>query len=25
VTGSRIPVMEKELAKFVAEWAKNDL
>lgn len=25
VTGSRIPVMEKELAKFIAEWKNNDL
>ncbi|MCM1567701.1 MAG: hypothetical protein FNP40_02710 [Dehalobacter sp. 4CP] len=25
VAGSRIPVMKKELAKFIAEWEKNDL
>jgi len=25
VTGSRIPIMEKELAKFIAEWEKNDI
>jgi hypothetical protein len=25
VTGSRIPVMEEELARFIAEWEKNDV
>lgn len=24
-TGTRIPIMEKELEKFKAEWEKNDL
>jgi hypothetical protein len=25
VTGSRIPIMEKEFANFIAEWEKNDI